>query len=180
MNGKQAKIISVGQSYEGVKLLEANTHHAVVELEGQRRTLTLNSTVLLSKSLGAQAAATATSAQIFANENGFFMADGRINGETLEFLVDTGANLVVLSSRHADQVDLEYEDGIQGYATTASGNAPMYKIELDRISFKGIELRNVEAGVIVGNFPVIPLLGMSFLNKLEMNRSGNRMVLRKR
>ena len=56
----------------------------------------------------------------------------------------------------------------------------MYAIRLEQISFAGIELNNINAGVIEGAFPLVPLLGMTFLNHLDMNRSGNRMELKKR
>jgi predicted aspartyl protease len=41
-------------------------------------------------------------------------------------------------------------------------------------------LRYVEAAVVEGAFPVQPLLGMSFLGMLDMQRSGNQMELRSR
>jgi aspartyl protease family protein len=40
--------------------------------------------------------------------------------------------------------------------------------------------RNVEAVVLEGAQPSTPLLGMSFLNAMEMRRDGNRMELIKK
>lgn len=179
VNGKKAKIIEEGQTYEGVRLISANTDQIEVELDGRRETLTLNSTVILSDSLGTQVPP-ATSVQVWADQDGFFRSDGEINGRGIEFLVDTGASMVVLSGEQADRIGLEYRDGLRTFAATASGTSPMYAIQLDNISFGGIELNNINAGVIEGSFPIIPLLGMTFLNRLDMTRSGNLMELKKR
>ena len=181
VNGTRAKIIKNGQVYKGVKLIESNTEQAVIEIAGQRETVELNSGLVLSRSLGTKSSAgTKKSTQVFADNRGFFRSNGAINGQSLEFLVDTGANLVVLSGDHADSINLDYQDGTPTYATTASGNAPMFLINLDKVSFNGLELSDIQAGVIVGGFPQVPLLGMTFLEKLDMNRSGDVMVLKKR
>lgn len=181
VNGARAKIIKNGQVYKGVKLIESSTEQAVIEIAGQRETVRLNSGLVLSRSLGAKAAeGSKKSTQIYADNSGFFRSSGMINGQSLEFLVDTGANLVVLSGDHADHINLDYQDGTLSYASTASGRAPMYLINLDTVSFSGLELRDIAAGVIVGGFPQVPLLGMTFLEKLDMNRSGDVMVLKKR
>lgn len=181
VDGGRAKIIAEGQSLKGVKLLSASTSEATVEVNGKREVLTLNSTVLLSGSLGASApASSGDSLQLWSDESGFFRSAGAINGRELEFLVDTGANLVVLSSRHANRIGLEYRNGVRGVASTASGRAPMWIIEAREVSLGGISLDSIEAGVIEGNYPEIPLLGMSFLERVDMNRSGNMMVLKKR
>ena len=179
VNGKKAKIIKVGESLHGVKLLASSTEQAEVEFDGTKENITLNSAVLLSTKLAAKPGQS-DSAQLWADQSGFFRGQGSIGGRSLEFLVDTGANLVVLSSQQADQIGLSYQEGFKTYASTASGNAPMYAITLDQISFQGIELRGVQAGIIQGAFPEIPLLGMSFLKRLDMNRSGDQMDLKKR
>lgn len=180
IDGSRAKIVKAGDSYKGITLVEANTDYAVVEVRGQRETITLHSGASLSASLAAkQPLDNSREIQIWADDRGFFRSGGQINGRSLEFLVDTGANLVVLSSEQADRIDLEFRNGQRSSATTASGISPMYMVELERISFDGIELRNISAGVIVGRYPPVPLLGMSFLEQLDMNRSGSVMKLKK-
>jgi aspartyl protease family protein len=181
VNGKPAKIIEVGQVLHGVKLIEATTGNAVVEIAGKHKTLSLNSAAVVSGLLGVkQPAGSQNSVQLWSDNRGFFRIDGEINGRNTEFLIDTGANLVVLSSREADLMGIEYADGTPGLSTTASGTAPIYVIQADTISIGLIEIRNVKMAVVVGNFPVIALLGMTFLDKMDMTRSGNRMGLTKR
>jgi len=181
INGKKAKIINRGQTYLGVKLIESNTDQAIVEVNGKREILTLNGTILLSSSLAAKPLNNANAVvQLWADSNGFFQSRGMINGRSLKFLVDTGANLVVLNSQQADRIQLDYKNGRRAMATTASGQAQMYLVEIDNISFETIELNNILVGVIVGAYPTTPLLGMSFLKKVDMKRSGDLMELKKR
>jgi len=173
VDDSKAKIVQAGSSYKGVKLISANTDEAVVEVDGQRQTLILDGTVVLSKPLASKPASSyASSITMYENELGFFEHAGKVNGKSLNFLVDTGANIVVLSSNEADNIGLDYKNGTKSFATTL--------ISLDEISLGGIVLKNVEAGVIVGRYPHKPLLGMTFLSKVDMNRSGNKMVLKRR
>lgn len=180
IDGKKAKIIREGVTYMGVTLISSTTSQAVIEVEGKRQTLKLNGTAVLGATLGTSPSSTASSIVLYENDIGFFESDGQVNGRQIRFLVDTGANLVVFNSKDAKRLGLDYLTGKRGYATTASGRAAMYTISVGYISLGGIVLEDIRAGVIEGSFPEIPLLGMTFLSKLSMNRSGQTMVLRKR
>jgi len=181
VNGKKAKIIHSGKTYDGVKLISSNTSEAIVQIDGKRKTLKLNGTLVLDKSLGSKPSNSySKEIQLFVNELGFFQSDGAINGESINFLVDTGANLVVINSFDANRINLDYKQGQKSRASTASGVAAMYVITADTMSIGGITLNNVKLGVIEGSFPESPLLGMTFLSRLNMQRQGNVMTLRRR
>lgn len=180
IDGSKAKIIKAGANYKGVKLLSSNTSEAVIEVAGVRKTLRLNGTANLNSALGGGSIAEVSSVTMQVNGNGFFRSLGQVNGRSIDFLIDTGANLVVFNSRQAQQLNIDYLNGRRGYASTASGRATMYSVTLKDISLGGIRLKDVEAGVIEGDFPEVPLLGMTFLQRLDMTRSGRTMVLKKR
>lgn len=180
VDGKKAKIIAAGSSYQGVKVISSNTSEAVIEVEGTRKTITLNSTTVLGAKLGSSPNRKAASVVLYENEVGFFESNGQVNGRSIKFLIDTGANLVVFNSRDAERLGLDYKSGEKSFASTASGIAPMYTINVESISIGGVELRGIRTGVIDGRFPEIPLLGMTFLSRLNMNRAGQTMVLKKR
>jgi len=181
VDDSKAKIVRAGSSHRGVKLISSNTDEAIVEVDGLRQSLTLDGTAVLSQPLGDKPASSyASSVTIFENAQGFFEHPGQVNGKGLKFLIDTGANLVVLSSNQADRAGIEYRDGDKLFASTASGTAPMFMITLDEVSLGGIVLKNIETGVIIGDFPQKPLLGMTFLSKVDMTRVGNKMVLKRR
>jgi len=179
VDGNKAKIIRAGSIYKGVKVISSNTSEAVIEIDGKRKTLRLNGTAVIGGSLGASSNRTASSIVLYENEVGFFEASGLVNGRSIRFLVDTGANLVVFNSRQATRLGINYLSGERGFASTASGLAPMYTLNIDSISLGGLELKDIKAGVIEGGFPEIPLLGMTFLSRLHMNRAGQTMVLKK-
>lgn len=182
LDGEKARIYKVGERVDNFVLISSNTSSAVIEIAGKRRPLTLNSGTILSKSLGTQVNRVGpASLEIKVDANGFFEVPGELDGEDLSFVVDTGANLVVLSSDEANRIDLDYEQGARTIASTASGNAPMYLVLVDGLSIgrglNRIELDDIQVGVIEGRFPEKPLLGMSFLSRLAMQREGDTMVL---
>jgi len=61
---------------------------------------------------------------------------------------------------------------------TASGATNAYLVMLDRVQVGEIVLRQIEGYVVQGSSPTQVLLGMSFLNKIEMRNKGNLMILR--
>ena len=180
VDGKKAKIVKAGSSYAGVKVISSNTSEAVIEVSGQQRTLKLNGSTVIGDSLASSNKREVSSIVLYESEVGFFESNGEVNGRTVRFLVDTGANLVVFSSVDAERLGIDYLVGAKGIASTASGQSPMYSINIESMSVGGISLNNIRAGVIEGSFPERPLLGMTFLSRLDMNRSGKTMVLKKR
>jgi aspartyl protease family protein len=171
------RVLTIGtESPEGVKLVSTDTQaeEAVVELKGKRETLRLGVVVAAFQNAARE------SVTLYADTNGFFHAEGSINGTAVTFLVDTGANTIALNSATAKRAGIDYTKGRAGAARTASGYTRIYGIQLNTVKVGEIVLRNVEAGVIDGPQPETPLLGMSFLSALEMKREGNKMELTRR
>jgi aspartyl protease family protein len=102
-----------------------------------------------------------------------------INGVSVNMMVDTGASLIALPAADATRIGLNYKAGRMGRANTAGGVVNTYLIKLDTIKIGDIELHQVDASVIEAGL-TMPLLGMSFLNRMEMRREGDQMTLSKR
>jgi clan AA aspartic protease (TIGR02281 family) len=118
-------------------------------------------------------------AQVVLNRtNGMFFSQGSINEQKIDFIVDTGATFVAMSSIQADQLWLDYSLGEQIEMRTASGVETAYKISLDSVRVGDIILKDVPAVVNQGNFPEIILLGNSFLQRLKIIQEGDKMILR--
>ena len=167
------RVLRAGQtSPEGVRLLYADTDEARVEWAGRRMVLPLQAVIspIVDAPEGPRVV-------LLADRRGFFHADGHINGRAVRFLVDTGATTVALNSALARRLGIDYRRGERGLASTAGGTVRVYRVILDRVSVGGIVLHNVAAGVIEGRQPDPPLLGMSFLGQLRMQRDGYRMEL---
>jgi aspartyl protease family protein len=63
---------------------------------------------------------------------------------------------------------------------TANGAAPAYRVMLDTVRVGEVTMNNEDGIVMEGNVLPIALLGMSFLNRMDMRRNGQTMVLTKR
>jgi len=178
INGER-RVLKTGQtSPEGVTLIDSNSAEAVVEVDGQQEIFPLGVVVtpITNKNGGSTGNPTVT---LYADATGFFFADGKINNQPVRFLVDTGASAIAMSSATADRIRLDYSKGTPGIAQTASGIAQMVALKLNSVSVGGIELYNVDASVIIGAFPTEPLLGVSFLERLNMTRTGEKLELKK-
>jgi aspartyl protease family protein len=76
-------------------------------------------------------------------------------------------------------VGINYLKGQKGFSNTANGVAPVYKVKIDTVRVGDITLNNVDALVHDQDLPWV-LLGMSFLNRVEMRREGGNLTLTKR
>ncbi len=159
-------LLKVGESTMlGVKLIEASSKYAVLEVNGERSKYSLGNRVRASYS-----DAVKKKVQIYRDGNSMFRTVGSINGYPVDFLVDTGASDVALNSALAKRLGLQYKlKGEKTIVSTASGKALAYSISLDQVKIGEIMLRNIDAVIIEGNNPTTPLLGMSYLGRLKLN-----------
>ena len=96
-------------------------------------------------------------------------------------MVDTGATMVTISSAYAKSARIPYTAGERGMMQTANGVTAAYKVKLDTVRLGDITLNNVD-GVVMENNQLgrFGLLGLSFLNRTEMQRNGDTMTLTRR
>lgn len=177
IDGGKPRTLAVGQmTPEKIKLISATSEAAVVEVAGQRRTLTLGQSISLGSALSGAQRVTLT-----ADARGHFFTTATVNGISLRFLVDTGASAITLSTADAKRAGISYLSGTKSYLQTANGVVPAYRVKLDTVSVGDITLRNVD-GVVLANNALggVGLLGLSFLNRTEMRRDGDTMTLLRR
>ena len=179
IDGGKPRWLATGESTaEGIKLISVSGQSAVVEFGGKRQTLTMGQSERLSS--GNTAGSGAQSTVLTADGRGHFVANGAINGVSVQFLVDTGASYISFSSTEAKRLGVDYLNGQKSFSSTANGVVPVYRVKLDEVRVGNITLNNIDGMVHAGdNLPVV-LLGNSFLNRMEMKRDGERMVLTKR
>lgn len=176
INGGKPKTYSAGQvTPDGIKVLSADSSKVVLEVDGKRKELGMGQGIAIAG--GGSAAQTAT---LYANNAGHFLGEGYINGSSMKFLVDTGASSIAMSGREARRLGLSYLNGDIGYASTAAGTVKAYRISLNTVKIGGIVMHQVEAMVLDGDSPPIVLLGMSVLNRVQMERDGMVMTLTKK
>ena len=177
VNGGKPRTLKAGDATpEGVKLVSVDTETAVLEVDGKRRTVGMGQSIAMAaSSTGGRPQAT-----LSADSRGHFMVAGKINGQSVQFLVDTGASLISMNASDARRLGLNYLKGERGFAATANGAAAVYQVKLDTVRVGDISINNVDALVHDGNSLPVLLLGMSFLNRVEMRRDGPTMTLVKR
>jgi len=175
IDGGPPRVLTAGKTESGVTLVSTDHETATLLVDGQKKTLRIGQHVG-----GPPPSPSAQSATLTADVQGHFMVDGQINGGAVRFLVDTGATTVALSSADATRLGIDYRKGQPGLMGTANGTAVAYRVRLDTVRVGDIVANNVDASVLEGNRIPFALLGMSFLNRMEMKRVGETMVLIKR
>ena len=175
IDGSKPRMLRVGQTRAGVRLISVRNDLAIVEVDGERRELPLGGQVYSAPKSGAGSSVT-----LSPNGNGHYVTRGSINGASVRFLVDTGASMVAMDAAHARSAGIDYLQGRKGLASTANGVAEVYVVKLDTVQVGNILLTNID-GVVHANaeLPVV-LLGMSFLNRLDMRRENNNLTLKRR
>lgn len=178
IDGQKHMLKAGDTSKEGLTLVSSTTKSAVVRIDGKEETigLTINPTTE-AMSIGSGSTAIGETVTLNMDGRGFFHAEGEINGQSVTFLVDTGANSVAMNFSTARQLDIDFESGRPSIASTANGLTSMFVVTLDKVSIGAIEVNNVQASIIQDPGPAEILLGMSFLSNLEMNRVGSTMEL---
>src|SRR5262249_4819103 len=119
-------------------------------------------------------------AMIPTNERGDLVADGEVNGTAVRFAVDTGATFITLPARDASRLGLDYQTGKKVTMETAHGEAVAYRVKLSTVRVGEVVVHDVDAVVLEGNSLPIALLGMTFLNRVDMSRTGTVLTLTKR
>jgi aspartyl protease family protein len=174
VDGGSPKTYSVGATItEGLTLVSANASSATIETNGKRQTIAIGEHV------NRNASSNRASVTLQANGQGHYIVQGQINGGSARMLLDTGATLIALPASEATRLGVDYKKGRVSYMSTANGVVPAYLIKLNTVKIGDIEINQVDAVVQEQGLPFI-LLGMSFLNRMEMRREGEQMVLTKR
>jgi aspartyl protease family protein len=160
----------------GIKLIKATPESALFEINGKRRSLTLGNNQISNARSSFNASSSVT---LVADSRGQFMTTGSINGAVIQMLVDTGATFVALGVVDARRMGINYLQGERAMSRTANGMARVYKVKLESVKVGDISLTNVDATIHESEMP-FALLGMSFLNRVEMRREGTDLTLTKR
>src|SRR5664279_3181939 len=110
---------------------------------------------------------------------GHFLTEGRIDGQRIGFMVDTGASVIALNETSAARFGLRPSRGdYNASVTTANGTIRAARTRLAMVELGGLVVRDVEAMVLPDEALSENLLGLSFLSKLKRFEYANgKMVL---
>lgn len=111
-------------------------------------------------------------------QNGHFYTHGLVDGQIVEFLVDTGASSVVLTVADARRIGIAVDPAhFRVVGQGASGPVRGQVSRIDSMEVHGRTLRNLD--VMIAQGLEDSLLGQDFLRHLQsMTMSGGTMVLK--
>ncbi len=110
------------------------------------------------------------------NRFGHYNVTGKINGHSVEFLLDTGATHIAIPSDMAKKIGLQRLRETRVH--TANGVAKAYDTRLDHASVGEIVLSDLKATITTGMEGEVVLLGMGFLKHIEFTQRGDLLILR--
>jgi|TARA_R110002072_G_scaffold7781_2_gene41644 aspartyl protease family protein len=171
----QRKMLGVGESFAGVTLVATEATAATVEVDGRTETVGLSQHVATTyQKLEERVVTIARDSKLQYQTNAI------INGRSALVLVDTGANVVAISSFQAKAMGVNYtEDGTPSQVETASGVIDAHSVTLQSVSVGGLQVDNVPATVIEGAYPATILLGMSYLRHVKIQEHDGMLSLSK-
>ncbi len=172
-------LVSVGETTKhGVKLISANAHAAVIEINGENRIYQLGNVV---RNTTTDEQKTEPEILVYQGADTMFRTIGSMNGYPVNFLVDTGASSIAMSSVQAKRLGINYKlKGEPTWVATASRVERAVRVTIDKVTISGVTIRSVEGLVIEESEPSTPLLGMSYLNRFKIINDGNLMRLKRK
>ena len=102
------------------------------------------------------------------DSRGHFETEGRIEGQRIGFMVDTGASVIALNESSAARFGLRPSPGqYNATVSTANGTVKAARTQIAMIDVGGLIVRDVDAIVLPDEALSENLLGLSFLSKLK-------------
>ncbi len=165
--------VPVGGARGPVRVVSVDEGSAVLELDGRRASVPVGAAPMRAEPDAGMRVVLAPDAR------GHYIAQGAVNGASLRFLVDTGATAVTIPGEFARRAGIDASRGQPVLVSTANGQVAARRVRLDRVSLGSLVIYQVDA-IVQEGLGEYALLGMSFLNRTDLRRDGDRLVLTRR
>ena len=97
--------------------------------------------------------------------DGHFWVEAEVNGQPVNFLVDSGATMTTIDQPTADAIKLAYSDRQDQVVQTANGTIREFSGRASRLSVGSIDRHDISVHVAQG--ANLNVLGMNFLSTLD-------------
>ena len=174
----QRKLVRAGQvGPGGVEVVSADARGAVLRVNGVQQRFELSR-----EYGGAEGGYTAPSSRaqvsIAKGAGGHYWVAGSVNGQSVQFMVDTGATSIAMNDSQARALNIDYRVvGQPMVVSTASGTERAWRIRLDSVKIGALTVLGVEGVVLEGGSPTQALLGMSFLSRVGWREEQGVLIL---
>ena len=113
------------------------------------------------------------------DRQGHFRTEGRIAGQRIKFMIDTGASVVAMNETSAARIGVRPARGdFNARVNTSNGMVKAARTRLAMVQIGDLTVRDVDAMVLPDEALSQNLLGLSFLGRLKrFEYAGGRMVL---
>ncbi len=177
IDGGNPRSVAPGDAIGNVRVLSTSGDQAVITIDGKKQTLRVGEAP--GNVRGAAPSLGGDHISLTADSRGHFLTLGSINNRPVKFMVDTGASTVALGRAEADRLNLDYKSGTVVRMGTANGVTEGWRIKLHSVRVGDVTAYDVEAIITPMSMPVV-LLGNSFLNRFNMRRDADQMILSRR
>jgi aspartyl protease family protein len=171
----QRTLVKAGQTGpQGIKVVSADSRSAVLSIDGVRSTHTL------SRDYGSGGFATPEKRRLTISKGaaGHYWVTGSVNGNSVPFMVDTGASTIAMNAAQAQRLGLDFKNtGTPVMVSTASGTEQAWRVYLNSVKLGAIEVLGVDAMVLDSTFPQDVLLGMSFLSRVSWREEQGALIV---
>jgi aspartyl protease family protein len=110
--------------------------------------------------------------------DGHFWVEAEVNGESVRFLIDSGATTTSISQATAERVGIQPRGGFPAMVKTANGTVPVQRGRAETLRVGNIERSNVAVHISEA-FGDMNVIGMNFLSSLRSwGVEGRTLILR--
>jgi len=114
----------------------------------------------------------------YQDKNGSMIVQGRVNNINMQFIVDTGASLVIIPPNIAKRARIDMSNAKQITIQTANGATQSYMVNISSLHINQLHQQGVRAAIQqVSPDPNLGLLGMSFLNAYKMSIDHDQQII---
>ena len=171
----QRTLVKAGKTGpQGVTVVSADSRSAVLQIDG------VQSTHTLSRDYGNGGFAEPGKRRLTISKGvaGHYWVTGLVNGNTVPFMVDTGATTIAMNATQAQRLGIDFKNsGNPVRVSTASGTEMAWRVYLNSVKLGSIEVLGVDAMVLDGEFPRDVLLGMSFLSRVSWREEQGALIV---
>jgi aspartyl protease family protein len=153
--------------YQSNPQLFQNAVHSAVQ-GNKAETRKLSAPVVAKSAKPAEEPLIGRKVRVSADATGHFLADFKLNGRSVNAMVDTGATLVAINVSTARRIGINLKPADFRYeVSTANGNARAAGVIIDSLQIGRIAIDKVQAVVLEDEALSGTLIGMSFLKQLS-------------